>query len=145
MPSATRHWLATCSEERNGAFEEMNITTAALPLFARPPLQADGDQMWAGWRPGTGPEQLGEIENNSIPGDRGNYRGGAGEETGGEPRAVLVCASLMSLVAGPTKDWFVHHAPVALVPVLPLHTRTSCLDYQSPLTTLAPWVDTFIP
>lgn len=34
----------------------------------------DGEQMWEGRRAGTEPEQLGEIKNNSIPGDWGNYR-----------------------------------------------------------------------
>lgn len=43
--------------------------------------------MWEGRRPGSQPEQLGEIKNNSIPGDWGNYsgreRGGKGEKEEG--------------------------------------------------------------
>lgn len=35
--------------------------------------------MWEGRRPGSQPEQLGEIKNNSIPGDWGNYSGREGE------------------------------------------------------------------
>lgn len=37
------------------------------------PRQRDREQMWEGRRLGIQPEQLGEIKNNSIPGDWGNY------------------------------------------------------------------------
>ncbi|KAG9352481.1 hypothetical protein JZ751_020895 [Albula glossodonta] len=40
--------------------------------LAHSPQQADVEQMWAGRRAGTQPEQLGEIKNNSIPGDGAN-------------------------------------------------------------------------
>lgn len=42
-------------------------------LFVWTPQRPDGEQMWEGRRLGRQPEQLGEIKNNSIPGDWGNY------------------------------------------------------------------------
>lgn len=51
------------------------------------PQRPDGEQMWEGRRLGSQPEQLGEIKNNSIPGDWGNYSGreggGGGAREGG--------------------------------------------------------------
>lgn len=47
----------------------------AQALFVWTPQRPDGEQMWEGRRPGSQPEQLGEIKNNSIPGDMGNYSG----------------------------------------------------------------------
>lgn len=45
----------------------------AQALFVWTPQRLDREQMWEGRRPGSQPEQLGEIKNNSIPGDWGNY------------------------------------------------------------------------
>lgn len=45
----------------------------AQALFVRTPQRRDREQMWEGRRLGSQPEQLGEIKNNSIPGDWGNY------------------------------------------------------------------------
>lgn len=59
----------------------------AQALFVWTPQRPDGEQMWEGRRLGSQPEQLGEIKNNSIPGDWGNYskREGCKErETDGE-------------------------------------------------------------
>ena len=40
--------------------------------------------MWEGRRPGSQPEQLGEIKNNSIPGDMGNYSAREGRDVRSE-------------------------------------------------------------
>lgn len=42
-----------------------------------------GNRCGEGRRPGSQPEQLGEIKNNSIPGDWGNYSGREGGSEGG--------------------------------------------------------------
>ncbi|KAI4830104.1 hypothetical protein KUCAC02_001757, partial [Chaenocephalus aceratus] len=47
----------------------------AQALFVWTPQRPDREQMWEGRRPGSQPEQLGEIKNNSIPRDMGNYTG----------------------------------------------------------------------
>lgn len=59
----------------------------AQALFVWTPQRPDREQMWEGRRLGSQPEQLGEIKNNSIPGDWGNYsgrEGSEGRETEGE-------------------------------------------------------------
>lgn len=59
----------------------------AQALFVWTPQRPDGEQMWEGRRLGSQPEQLGEIKNNSIPGDWGNYSKKEGckeRETDGE-------------------------------------------------------------
>lgn len=60
----------------------------AQALFVWTPQRPDGEQMWEGRRLGSQPEQLGEIKNNSIPGDWGNYsereRGSRGRKEGGK-------------------------------------------------------------
>lgn len=50
----------------------------AQALFVWTPQRPDREQMWEGRRLGSQPEQLGEIKNNSIPGDWGNYSGREG-------------------------------------------------------------------
>lgn len=50
----------------------------AQALFVWTPERHDREQMWKGRRLGRQPEQLGEIKNNSIPGDWGNYSGKEG-------------------------------------------------------------------
>lgn len=49
----------------------------AQALFVWTPQRPDREQMWKGRRLGSRPEQLGEIKNNSIPGDW-NYSGREG-------------------------------------------------------------------
>lgn len=53
------------------------------------PQRLDGEQMWKGRRLGSQPEQLGEIKNNSIPGDWGNYSGEGGREAARDRGRVL--------------------------------------------------------
>lgn len=52
----------------------------AQALFVWTPQRPDREQMWEGRRLGSQPEQLGEIKNNSIPRDWGNYSGKEGPE-----------------------------------------------------------------
>lgn len=79
----------------------------AQAVFVWTPQRPDGEQMWEGRRLGSQPEQLGEIKNNSIPGDWGNYsesevgREGGLEGTRDTGRVFRAMRSLKSLSGVP--------------------------------------------
>lgn len=58
----------------------------APALFVWTPQRLHREQMWEGRRLGSQPEQLGEIKNNSIPGDWANYSGKGGRGGGSAKR-----------------------------------------------------------
>lgn len=69
----------------------------AQALFVWTPQRSDREQMWEGRRSGSQPEQLGEIKNNSIPGDWGNYSGGEGGRDARSKRWIESFRAMWSL------------------------------------------------
>lgn len=87
LPWVTDRWWAK-GLRRDGFRSAIQGSRAVILLFwweacvCVDSQRPDGEQMWGDRRSGTEPEQLGEIKNNSIPRDWGNYRGGMGSWCG---------------------------------------------------------------